>query len=370
MSETAPICFFLGANSPQGFVSRFDQLDCGDPQWHTFIIKGGPGCGKSSFMRRIAELFAPHCPSMQLIACSSDPDSLDAVILPEWKVSIADGTAPHILEPKQPALSESLLCFSSFLDPLLLMEHADTIRSISQATAKNYAQAIDCLSAAKSFLSDSRQIALSCLQSEKLAAYARHFSCKHFPRKSRRGREEVRFLTSINAKGITSLAATSRRLCPDVYFICDREGAASSLFLSALRSHALENGYDVISCMCPLAPHSRIDHLLIPDCGLALLTENPFHDFSSLVPDRRIHAKRFLEVEGMRSFKKRLAFNQKAAAQMIEQAVGSLQDNKLLHDRLEKIYLSAMDFSMMDVVLEDVAGQIVERRAARESTLL
>ena len=49
---------------------------------------------------------------------------------------------------------------------------------------------------------------------------------------------------------------------------------------------------------------------------------------------------------------------------------GSLQDNKRLHDRLEKIYLSAMDFSMMDVVLEDVAGQIVERRAARESTLL
>ena len=67
MSETAPICFFLGANSPQGFVSRFDQLDCGDPQWHTFIIKGGPGCGKSSFMRRIAELFAPHCPSMMHI---------------------------------------------------------------------------------------------------------------------------------------------------------------------------------------------------------------------------------------------------------------------------------------------------------------
>ncbi len=321
-------------------------------------------------MRRIAELFAPHCPSMQLIACSSDPDSLDAVILPEWKVSIADGTAPHILEPKQPALSESLLCFGSFLDPLLLLEHSDTIRSISQATAKNYAQATDCLSAAKSFLSDSSQIALSCLQTEKLAAYARHFSCKHFPRKSRRGREEVRFLTSINAKGITSLAATARRLCPDVYFICDREGAASSLFLSALRSHALENGHDVISCMCPLAPHSRIDHLLIPDCGLALLTENPFHDFSSLVPDRRIHSKRFLEVEGMRSFKKRLAFNQKAAAQMIEQAVGSLQDNKLLHDRLEKIYLSAMDFSMMDVVLEDVAGQIVERRAARESILL
>ena len=38
MSETAPIRFFLGSNSPQGFVSRFDQLDYGDPQWHTFYI--------------------------------------------------------------------------------------------------------------------------------------------------------------------------------------------------------------------------------------------------------------------------------------------------------------------------------------------
>ena len=53
MSENTPIRFFLGSNSPQGFVSRFDQLDCGDPQWHTFIIKGGPGCGKSTFMKTI-----------------------------------------------------------------------------------------------------------------------------------------------------------------------------------------------------------------------------------------------------------------------------------------------------------------------------
>ena len=107
MSENTPIRFFLGSNSPQGFVSRFDQLDCGDPQWHTFIIKGGPGCGKSTFMKRIASVFAERCAGMQLIPCSSDPESLDAVILPEWKVSIVDGTAPHVLEPKNPALPKA-----------------------------------------------------------------------------------------------------------------------------------------------------------------------------------------------------------------------------------------------------------------------
>ena len=216
MSETAPIRFFLGSNSPQGFVSRFDQLDYGDPQWHTFYIKGGPGCGKSSFMKRLAAVFENRCPLMEQIPCSSDPDSLDAVIFPEWKVSIADATAPHALEPKYPGLSESILSFGDFLDPLKIKPYGETIRLISQTTSKNYSQAIDCLAAAKSFLNDSHRIALSSLNPQKLNAYAKHFSYKNFPKKSGRGKEKVRFLSAINAEGIVSLASTVRSLCQDI----------------------------------------------------------------------------------------------------------------------------------------------------------
>jgi len=216
MSETAPIRFFLGSNSPQGFVSRFDQLDYGDPQWHTFYIKGGPGCGKSSFMKRLATVFENRCPLMEQIPCSSDPDSLDAVIFPEWKVSIVDATAPHALEPKYPGLSESILSFGDFLDPLKIKPYGETIRLISQTTSKNYSQAIDCLAAAKSFLNDSHRIALNSLNPQKLNAYAKHFSYKNFPKKSGRGKEKVRFLSAINAEGIVSLASTVRSLCQDI----------------------------------------------------------------------------------------------------------------------------------------------------------
>ncbi len=373
MSENAPIRFFLGANSPQGFVSHFDQLDCGDPQWHTFIIKGGPGCGKSTFMKRIASVFAERCKGMQLIPCSSDPDSLDAVILPEWKVSIVDGTAPHVLEPKNPALSESILSFGDFLDPLKIKPHADTIRKIDKVTSKNYAQAIDCLAAAKSFLSDSNRIAMGCLSVEKLSSYARHFACKHFPRRCGhpgRGKESVRFLSAVNVQGVTSLAQTASTLCDHICFIADDWGAAASLFLCALRSYALDNGYDVITCYCPLAPNQKIDHLFIPALGLGFMTENRFHNLSGVIPDRRIHAKRFLDIETMHHHKKRLSFNQKAAAQMIRQAISILAENKELHDELEAIYLAAMDFSQMDAMLEHVASQIVDFRAAREGALL
>ena len=74
MSETLPIRFFLGANSPQGFVSRFDQLDYGDPQWHTFIIKGGPGCGKSTFLKRLSSIFAERSPRMEEILTLLDQE--------------------------------------------------------------------------------------------------------------------------------------------------------------------------------------------------------------------------------------------------------------------------------------------------------
>ena len=51
---------------------------------------------------------------------------------------------------------------------------------------------------------------------------------------------------------------------------------------------------------------------------------------------------------------------------MIAQAVYLLSENKELHDQLEQIYLSAMDFSMMDDVLESVVAQMIDFKIARE----
>ena len=87
--------FFLGANTPQGFVSRFDQLADPADGWRQFIIKGGPGTGKSGLKKKLAAELSHCCNHLELIHCSSDVNSLDAVIARDIKTSIADGTAPH-----------------------------------------------------------------------------------------------------------------------------------------------------------------------------------------------------------------------------------------------------------------------------------
>lgn len=41
--------------------------------------------------------------------CSSDPDSLDGVFIPEKHCSVCDGTAPHVVEPVFAGAAEQIV---------------------------------------------------------------------------------------------------------------------------------------------------------------------------------------------------------------------------------------------------------------------
>ena len=113
--EDKTMRFLLGANTPQGFVSHLGQIINQDAGWRAYIIKGGPGSGKSTMMRKIAGHFKDD-PGLELICCSSDIDSLDAVIVPSKRFCVLDGAHPHVLEPKHPGAVESLVDLISCLD--------------------------------------------------------------------------------------------------------------------------------------------------------------------------------------------------------------------------------------------------------------
>lgn len=86
--------FFLGANSAEGFYGLYDQL-LDARLYDLIILKGTPGCGKSTFMRRAAAALEERGLETVYIHCSGDPDSLDGVIFPAIGTAIVDGTAPR-----------------------------------------------------------------------------------------------------------------------------------------------------------------------------------------------------------------------------------------------------------------------------------
>jgi Cdc6-like AAA superfamily ATPase len=85
---------FPGCNTSQGFYSFYDYIIPPDAT-RILIIKGGPGVGKSTFMRHIAEAMVERGFDAEYHCCSSVNGSLDGVVFPQIGVALIDGTAPH-----------------------------------------------------------------------------------------------------------------------------------------------------------------------------------------------------------------------------------------------------------------------------------
>ena len=106
---------FLGGNTAEGFFSLYDGFCAGEEDF-LWIIKGGPGCGKSSFMRTVGRAAEQAGLDVEYVLCSGDPDSLDGVYLTALHTGYVDGTAPHALEVRLPGAGGSYLDLGQFYD--------------------------------------------------------------------------------------------------------------------------------------------------------------------------------------------------------------------------------------------------------------
>ena len=118
----------------------------------------------------------------------------------------------------------------------------------------------------------------------------------------------------------------------------DDYGAVSRLLLELIRAEALTRGYHIITCPCAMHPEDKIDHILIPELKLAFLTDNRWHPVHLPSVDR----------ENLSACRARLRFNERAAAELLEQASALMAQAKSCHDELETYYRAAVDFGKVD----------------------
>lgn len=95
MSEGKIRHLFPGGNTSLGFYSFYDNILFQEEATRIICIKGGPGVGKSTFMRKIGYTMLEKGYDIEFMHCSSDNNSLDGVVIPAIGVALLDGTAPH-----------------------------------------------------------------------------------------------------------------------------------------------------------------------------------------------------------------------------------------------------------------------------------
>ncbi len=126
---------FFGAATINGSLDYIDILTEGCKR---YFIKGRPGTGKSTFMKKIAQAAFDRGFHVERYHCSFDPDSLDMIAIRELSLCLFDSTAPHEYFPSRE--TDEILDLYTIA---VLPETDENFKPELTAVSKQYKEAID-----------------------------------------------------------------------------------------------------------------------------------------------------------------------------------------------------------------------------------
>ena len=129
--------YFLSANTNEGFCNYFDFATSPARDGYVYILKGGSGTGKSTLMKNVGKFFGGLGESIEFFHCSSDPESLDGVLIRERNVAVVDGTSPHVREANIPGADSKIINLGESI--------SDSIRTKRKEIEKLYIKKKCCI---------------------------------------------------------------------------------------------------------------------------------------------------------------------------------------------------------------------------------
>ena len=358
MSDSVHI--FLGANSGAGFYSLYDQLLHGRLD-DLLIIKGGPGCGKSSFMRTVAEKLSAQGLEIIYVNCSGDPDSLDGVLLPEIKTGLVDGTSPHVLEPTYTVATERYVDLTRFYDVAATKARREEIVGHSDAYRSAYAAAYRILRAVDGLSEEQRSVAHAAMDFARLSRRLESVVRRELKpkRAAGRGRIDRVFLGGLTHRGELCRFDSAKNLCPRLCVLADSYGFAAKT-LEGIAAQAAAAGWDVLVGQNPDRPREAM-HVLIPAAGLGIVTSSARLPYEGETW-RRLRLDAMAEAELSRADKARLRLLKRMERELRQEAVEALSRAKAEHDALEAAYNPCVDFDGVYALAAEEAERLATYR--------
>lgn len=138
--------FFFGAATPKGAIDFIQNITAKIER--RIFIKGRPGTGKSTMLKKLASKAEKKGIEVQIFHCGFDPNSLDMLIFPELNVAIFDSTAPHEYFPDR-AGDEILDVYELAITPGTDEKYATEIDEIKERYSKKMKEATSYLAEAE-----------------------------------------------------------------------------------------------------------------------------------------------------------------------------------------------------------------------------
>lgn len=341
MKETAR--YFVASNTESGFVSYFDENLRAPRADRCYIIKGGPGTGKSRLMRELGSAAESMGGSAEYFFCSSDPDSLDGIFvtLPDGStVSVLDGTAPHGEDTRIPGAVDEIIDLGAFWRSDELKARSEEINLLGGRKSAAYFRAYRSLCAAGAFRRAADSIAESCtdLDGIRRAAVKAAADLSDVSAVS----EIIRTpLEAISMKGY-AVFDSFREGAKKVFTVTDGRGiGVSHLFTSACLEAAKNRGGVCRVSPDPLCP-DRVTGIRI-GMNAVVCRRLPDGNRTGKGSDG-LDVSEFFDRDAFRGLREEYANLRKLQEAAMTAAYEALADAARSHFALEKIYGTAMDF--------------------------
>ena len=331
--------YFAAANTGEGFKSYFEEIFFSPSVIKRYIIKGGPGTGKSSFMKRVALHAASKGHEVEYYYCSSDTRSLDGIKI-DGKFAIFDGTAPHSYDTALAGVRDEIINLGDFWDSDMLSHEAESILRLTGEKKEAYTSAYAYLGAAHASEAIARRISNRFINEPKMNAAVERIYTR-VRTENDMGDVETKQCSALGIHGFERLD-TLEKLASSHWQIIDFYGTAK-LFLTHLLELAQRDG---VSCVVSrnIIDTSIPTEIYFPCVGTWLGVSDA--DFSDSDQNARvINMKRFVLQERLSECRGEYRAVNKICEDIAVLAVNSLTKAGKAHAELEKYYVKSMDFS-------------------------
>ncbi len=341
--------YFLGGNTPQGFYSYYDYLIDGEKAKKVYVIKGGPGTGKSTLMKSVANWGEDNGFEVDYLHCSSDPSSLDGIII-DGDIAMVDGTSPHIVDPKNPGCVETIVNMGDFWDEGRLRESKEKIIEINKKIKGYFALAYNYLAAAGSIYKNIPE----CCNGRIVKSTAKTIFDEAAGRESVCGKGKIRklFASATGPAGTISFAdSLALKKC---YVLKTDFAKGTSGVMQKIAQIFLDNGYDTELFYDPLAPDELIEHICVPEIGVSVLTSIGL----SNITNENACVIDVDEIMSITTCGKEYIHNKLMTETLVKEASAIIAKAKQKHDELEHCYIPCMDFESANKELKRIIEDI------------
>ncbi|MFW5981647.1 MAG: PRK06851 family protein [Halanaerobiaceae bacterium] len=350
--------FFPGGNTPKGFYSYYKYLPYEAEK--IYIIKGGPGTGKSTFMKDIGNTLFKQGYDLEYHWCSSDNNSLDGIVIPELKIAFLDGTAPHTTDPKYPGVIDKIINLGDFRNDKALEKNKKDILKLTNEISLKFSQAYSYLGAAYKIYKHWKSYYQNCRDKSKYNDLLTKLSNNNLNHSSLDiGKERHLFASAITPAGSINHLES---LCADIgerIIIKGSPGTGKSDLIENYCREVAKYNYYILYLHCPLEPE-KLDAAIIPELDTALIIGTPPHYFeANNTKDRSINLLETCKLDYIKEYNGEILDAEKLYEDMMKRVYYFLRNAKSLHDQLEGYYINSMDFTGINQFRKELVKKIL-----------